>query len=208
MSDLFTKLSEDVLIIDSKIRSLKKSEEDLRNRIAWLEQEELTLTTVGSVYQKMIDNCLTENKEMLKNIMMEAMLSIFSDQDIDIDVELGLDRKKVSMELLTLTKNKDGRLIRGNANESFGGSISTIQSLILRILVTLKRGLKKVIFIDEGLSALEDEYASRTGAFLKVLCKRLGIDILIVTHSTALFDEGEHRYLAIPTKKNVIFKPV
>ncbi len=208
MEDIFDSVKNDVLVLESKIDDLMKREKTLTERIAFLNREEEELLTISALYQTMIDNCLTENKDMLRDLMREAMQSIFSDQDIDVDVELGLERKKVSMELLTITNNKNGRMIKGNANDSFGGSVATIQSLILRILVTLKRGLRKVIFIDEGLSALEDDYASKTGAFLKVLCKRLGIDILIITHSTALFDEGDRRYLAIPTKRNVVFKPV
>jgi hypothetical protein len=208
MLEMFDSLKNDILVIDSKVKNLNKTVVSLVDRISFLEKEEKILTLVSALYQKMIDSCLTENKDVLRDLMKEAMRSVFVDQDIDVDVELGMDRKKVSMELVTITKNKDGRVVKGNANESFGGSLATIQSLVLRILVTLKRGLRPVIFIDEGLSALEDDYASKTGSFLKILCNRLNIDILIITHSTALFDEGDKRYIAIPTKKNVIFKPV
>lgn len=192
--------------VDSKVTLLKETKTNLEKKISFLREEEKLLTQVNLVYQKMIDDCLVENKEVLQDLMREAIITIFPDLNLNIEVQVGLERKKVSMDIITITTTMDGRVIKGIANESFGGSLATIQSLVLRILVALKRGLRRVIFVDEGLAALDDDYAVRAGNFLKTLCTKLGIDILLITQSKVMFDEGNTRYIASPVKGNVVFR--
>jgi ABC-type thiamine transport system ATPase subunit len=75
-------------------------------------------------------------------------------------------------------------LIVGDVADTFGGAVATLQSILLRILVILKRGMTPVLFLDESLGAMEHRYAVNMGMFLSELSGRMGLDILLITHHT------------------------
>jgi len=95
---------------------------------------------------------------------------------------------------LTTRQVKNGVVLEGDSIDSFGGSVLTIQSILLRVFIILKRNLRPVLFLDESLPALDPAYVSNMAAFLNTLADRLGLDILVITHSPALFDASKHAY--------------
>jgi len=69
-----------------------------------------------------------------------------------------------------------------------------MESVLLRVIIILRRGLMPVLLGDETLPAINHEYLTMTGKFLAALCKRLGMDILLVTHNPALEEAADHAY--------------
>jgi len=69
--------------------------------------------------------------------------------------------------------------------------------VLLRIIIILRRGLYPFIGLDESLPAFDDNYVANMGQFLSVLCSRLGMDILLVTHNPELVGTADRAYRII-----------
>jgi ABC-type lipoprotein export system ATPase subunit len=84
--------------------------------------------------------------------------------------------------------------VEGSGPDTFGGSVVTLQSILLRTIIILRRGLRPVLFLDETLPAVDSNYTANIAVFLSDLCKKLGMDILVVTHNPTLFEMADNRY--------------
>ena len=84
------------------------------------------------------------------------------------------------LDLITIQKKPDGTVVEGASEGVFGGAVTTIESILLRVMVILRRGLRPLLILDESLPALREPYLSNTGKFLSLLCARVGLDILLV----------------------------
>jgi ABC-type iron transport system FetAB ATPase subunit len=173
---------------------LKARLDSTQKGIAKLEAEELILVQVTAFIQKLIDQEVTLGVQAVEKLQTEGLQTIFPDQDLCVRSEVDIQRGKVSVELITVQRNKDGSEIEGGAAESFGGAVTTIQSVLLRVIIMLRRGLRPLLLLDETLPAINHEYRNNTGKFLSVLCSRLNMDILMVTHDPALAEAADHAY--------------
>ena len=83
-----------------------------------------------------------------------------------------------------------------------------MQSILLRIIIILRRGLRPVLLLDESLPAFDGNYVSNMGHFLSVLCQRLGMDILLVTHNPALVESADKGYRIIRKNGEARFEEI
>ena len=58
----------------------------------------------------------------------------------------------------------------------------------------MRRGLRPVLLLDESLPAFDANYVTNMGSFLSTLCKRLNVDILLVSHNSAMVDAADKAY--------------
>jgi ABC-type lipoprotein export system ATPase subunit len=72
--------------------------------------------------------------------------------------------------------------------------VSVVQSVLLRVVVTLRRGMRPLLLLDESLGAVAEQYVPRVGQFLRLLSERVGMDILAVTHNPVLVEAAHKAY--------------
>lgn len=174
--------------------SLQRQEKILKTELRELEAEEEILDLVCNLLRTLIDQEVSNSVSAVERLQNEGLQRVFTDQDISVKSEVEVCRGKVSVALTTVQKQANGLVIEGVSNDAFGGSVVTVQSVILRITVMFRRGMRPVMFLDEALPAFDDTYVYNMGAFLRSLCERLGIDLLMVTHIAALSDSANRAY--------------
>ena len=54
--------------------------------------------------------------------------------------------------------------------------------------------MRPLLLLDESLGAVADHYVPNVGKFLSVLCDRLEMDILAVTHNATLVEAADKAY--------------
>lgn len=163
------------------------------DKIISLEQEESTLTLVAELLRHFIDREVTLGVEAVQNLQTEGLQAVFDDQDLHAKAEVEVSRGKVSVNLVTVQTRADGE-IEGEGMDAFGGALVTLQSVLLRIIIIVRRGLRPLLVMDESLPAIEGGYLLNMGRFLSVLCAKLGVDILVVTHNPLLVDTADRAY--------------
>lgn len=177
--------------------SLVQRESRVRSEIKNTEAEEYTLGLAVSLLRTMADAEVNDSVEAIETLQTEAMRAVFPDQDNQVKAEVKVSRGKVSVELLNTRKNEDGSEITGSTLDAFGGALTSVQSVLLRITVMLRRGQRPFLVLDESLPAISKEYVTRMAEFLSLLCERLGMDILVITHDELLIDHADRAYRVV-----------
>ena len=173
-----------------------------------LEDEGELLALVQGVFRTLIDREVTEGARVVEKLLTEGLQAVFHDQKLSVESEVNISRGKVSVDLITVHERPDGTVIRGVSNDSFGGAVATVQSVLLRILVIKRRGLRPLLLLDESLPAFDAGYVQNMGEFLQLICERLEIDILLMTHKTDLVDASNRAYRIVKTKNGARYEVI
>lgn len=189
---------------DAALARLEKTRQDIHR----LSNEAEALALVSELFRQMIDKEVTLGVQAIERLLSEALRAVFDDQDLRVRADIEIQRGKVSVDLVTIQTRTDGTVIEGLSRDGFGGAVTTVQSILLRIIVLLKRGLQPVLLLDETLPALDGNYVSNMGRFLRVLCERVGIDILLVTFNSALVSSADKAYQITTTDGSARFKEI
>jgi DNA repair ATPase RecN len=175
---------------DASLKALSESQ----TQVAVLEAEEETLSRVADLFRVLIDREVMDNARTVESLLTEGLQAIFDDLDLSVRTEIEVQRGKVAVDLITVQKQSDGTTVEGNTTDACGGSVSTVQSVLLRIVVLNRRGLRPLLLLDESLGAVAEHYVPRVGQFLSVLADRMGLDVLAVSHNPALVEAANTAY--------------
>jgi hypothetical protein len=179
---------------------------DTEDRISELESEDAVLSRVADLFRVLIDGEVIANVKAAEKLITEGLTTIFDDMALTVRSEVDVQRGKVSVELVTVQEHGDGTVTEGSAMDAYGGSVATVQSVILRIVVVSRRNLKPLLLLDESLGAVAEHYVPRVGAFLSLLCDKMGMDVLAVTHNSALVEASKTAYRIDPNQGSARFK--
>ena len=187
---------EDARKVEMAYAMLQKQEVSFQQEIARLGSEDILLEKVGELFKHLINKYVYEYAESFSQIVTEGLQTIYHDQDVRFDIEVEQKRGKVSAAFV-LEQNG----FRASPLTSFGGGVSAVISLLLRILVLLKSDLARYLILDESLAALSEHYVEGCGDFLRKLCSELGIHVLLVTHNADFIEQSDNAYMG-STDKN------
>jgi hypothetical protein len=197
---LRSKLDRVIGLRDGVVSRLESSKEEAQR----LEAEETVLALIQTLFQTLVDQEVSIGVQAVEKLQTEGLQAVFGDQDLRVKSTVDIQRGKVSVELLTVQHNPDGLDVEGESGDSFGGAVATVQSVLLRVIIMLRRGLRPLLLLDETLPAFDANYVTNMGSFLAALCRRLGMDILLVTHNPALAEAADHSYRLV--RKNGVVK--
>jgi ABC-type microcin C transport system duplicated ATPase subunit YejF len=152
------------------------------------------LDLVSALIRSLIDAEITEGVKAIETLQTEGVRAVFDDQEIRVRAEVEVLRGKVNVSLVTVQTKENGDVIEGVSLEGFGGAVSTVQSVLLRLALIFRRGLRPVLFLDESLPAFDERYVLNMASFLKTLCARMDVDILLVTHNPVLVEAADRAY--------------
>jgi hypothetical protein len=177
-------------------------------KIKELQNEEELLELVANLIRTLVDAEVTSGVDAVQKLQTEGLKDIFFDQNLEVKAEVEQSRGKVSVNLLTVENRSDGSQVEGNPETSFGGSVSTIQSILLRVTVMVRRDMRPLLLLDETLAAVADRYVDRAANFLSILADRLGIDILMISHDDALVNAANRAYRIKKVKDQAKFEEI
>lgn len=177
--------------LESRRDYLSERRDKLSGEIDDLEVESEVLDKVAELFKFLIDRLVYEYAASFSEVTTEGLGAIFTDQDLSFDVDVDQKWGRVSLDFIT----RDGT-VEGDALESFGGGVTSVESLLLRILVVLKSGLARYLFLDESLASLADVYVPQCGEFLRGLCEDLDVNVLLITHNRKFLEWSDHAYEA------------
>ena len=178
---------------------------DTKTNIRKLDSEGHLCQLVSELFRQLIDAEVNAGVQAVEGLLTEGLSAVFSDQQISVRSEVGVKYNKVSVDLITTQKQQDGTISEGDCIDAFGGAVTTVQSVLLRLIVVMRRGLRPVLFLDESLPAFDANYVDAMGKFLRLLCERMGVDILLVTHNPALVEASHRAYRIRRTPKGAKF---
>ena len=190
LKSLRSSLSRAEALRDSAEARLQETED----AVLKLESEEEVLERVADLFRTLIDQEVVDNAETAEALLTEGLQAVFDDLDLSVRAAVDIHRGKVSVELLTIQKEADGTFTEGAATDAYGGSVATVQSVLLRLVVLTRRNLRPLLLLDESLGAVAERYVPQVGQFLSLLSERLNVDIIAVSHNPVLVDSANVAY--------------
>jgi hypothetical protein len=173
-----------------------------------LQNEDELLELVGNLIRRLVDAEVTDGVKAVEKLQTEGLQEIFHDQNLSVRADVEESRGKVSVTMFTSRERKDGTIVEGVPDQSFGGSILTMQSVLMRITVIFRRNMRPLLMLDETLAAVANRYVDRAAKFLSTLSKRLDLDILLISHDEALVGAATNAYYVTYEQDRAKFRKV
>ena len=155
--------------------------------------EDENLGKLSVLFRALMDAEISEAAQMVERLQTEGLRAVFDDISLSVQAQVNVKRGKVSIDLVTTQTHLKGE-VSGSALDSFGGSVATVQSVLLRVILIFRRELRPIMLLDESLPAIDGHYLLNMAAFMRKLCKQMGIECLLVTHNPALVEAADRSY--------------
>ena len=163
-------------------------------RSAAQEAETVLLASVQGLLQSLYDTLVRASVGDLAGTVTEGLGVIFHDQVLRCAAEVELRKSGVGIDLAVEAETPLG-VVRGDPLTSFGGGVTAVVDLIVRVVTLLRcTGLRPILVLDETLGAVSDDYIPATARFFSALCKKAGLDVLLVTHKPAFGESADIVY--------------
>lgn len=159
-----------------------------------LEGEDEILALTSKLLRTLMDMQVTEAKKVVETLLTEGLQNVFVDQDLRVRADVEESRGRVAMNLVTVEHHADGKVTEGISDEANGGAVTTVQSVLMRIITTMKREQRRILALDESLPAFDDDYVIEMMRFMQQICERLGFDIVMVTQNRSLTSYANRAY--------------
>lgn len=194
------------------LKTLKESTEKtiskLEEQIIELDNELVLKQEANVLLDRISEDEVNKGIDTYVALLDEGLKAIFPEQEVGLKAEVDKLRGKISVRLKTTFKGSDGLEIESESMDAFGGAVATIQSLLLRVALILKRDLRPLLILDETFAPVDENRIRLLVDFLKVLCERLGMDILCVSHNSILTENADIAYRIKPTANGAVFEKI
>jgi len=172
-----------------------------QEKIDTARKESILLGKTIGLLQQLYDDLIDSHVDSMVSVITEGLEVIFYDQNNVCLSEVTPKRKSIHVAFLVKSTTGDGVEIIGDPLKSFGGGIASVIDLILRIIILMRfKNLLNFIVLDESLVAVSDEYVPATAQFIKELCNKVGMDVLLVTHKQRFKEFADTVYVAAQDK--------
>jgi hypothetical protein len=188
--------------LDGFYEAIKARKVSIEEEITRLKDENDLLLKVSTVLKHLLDVMVKDEINRMAGLMTYGLKTVFDDQKLSFVPIMSRKGDRVHIELNT---HNDG--IEGSFG-SFGGSVAVIESFLLRILCMLKMNLARFMLLDETFAAVGSEYIPNTSRLINEISKKLGLDVLLVTHQPEFQTYADHVYKVKESPKGLVMEKV
>ena len=188
--------------LDGIYSALKGQETDLNGEISSLKDDIEILTKTGQVLKHLLDVMVKDDVGKMAGLITYGLKTIFDDQNLSFQPVIGRKNDKVNIELKTINNGIEGEF------GSFGGSVAVIESFLLRLICMLKLKLARVMLLDETFASVGYEYIQNTSKLIGELSKKLGLDVLLVTHQPEFQNFADRVYKVKESPDGILIERV
>jgi hypothetical protein len=187
--------------LNRKLGELERVERMISER----ETEILTFTEEMSCTEKAVhllqgyaENQQKTLSERIEAVVTAGIRAVFQDHRLTFRMHYSESKsgatKKAPEVTLSVSYDFEGKEVRGDLRNSFGGGLAVVVSCLLNVVIALNLGhrIRPVLLWDEPLSDLSPEYEgqsdkvsgyrNRMADFLKTLTTDTDVQIIMVTH--------------------------
>lgn len=133
-------------------------------------------------------------REKLDNIVTRGLQLIFG-PGYKSRLVFGISRGQATIKSKIVTEI-NGKEFEADIADAHGGGLVNIVSVIYQILVLslVKPRQRRILFLDEPFRNVSEEYLEATAEFVRQLNRKLGIQIVLISHRKQMVDIGDVVY--------------
>lgn len=184
---LYETLVDRTRFLDGMRETKRAQREAALQKVFALQEEKDLLEKTETVLKHLIDKLAKKDLSQMDRLVTYGLKSVFPDIDVRFESDLEEHGKKVKIRLSTVFGEN-------TVDEESKCSIDVIESLLLRLVCIRKMKRAPILFLDEAFGAVDSEYIANVSGLVSELAQKLGMDILLVTHNSALADAADSNY--------------
>jgi ABC-type taurine transport system ATPase subunit len=167
----------------SRGKAISVEVQELQVRIQELQHAVTVLTSIGETRQ-------AAAQSQIESLVSRGLQVIFS---IDLSFQVRQVQRSSRPEVdFVVIRQVGGSVVETSVMEAGGGLTSVVGFLLRLVVILLSQPKGALLLLDETFGMVSEEYEPRVAEFLRELVDKTGVQVLMVTHSTA-FDEAADR---------------
>jgi DNA repair exonuclease SbcCD ATPase subunit len=186
-SVLYDSVTKRVQYLEDVYESKKSLQVRTAESIATLKRDADILDKVEKVLKYLTDKLVKNDLTKMDGLITYGLKTVYADRDFVFKSEIQERGKKMWIELQTIN---NGNLTDPQSRSS----VHVIESLLLRLLCIIKMKRARLLLLDETFAAVDSEYIENLYQLVSELCKKLGMDVLLVTHFQGCTELVDHSY--------------
>jgi DNA repair exonuclease SbcCD ATPase subunit len=184
----------------NRTKYFQESIADLQTRNKSLELEvkkfiELrdTVDESALMYKKAVDIIYETSVGDLKNTLNNALQYIFYNKNLEIDI--CIEDKRGTKTLSFILKDIDSDL-EVDLKDGVGNGVRTVLSAIISLFYILNNN-SNLLILDEQYSKLSGEYVEKFFTFIKKVCNRREVILIMITHDDRFVPYADRTYYVV-----------
>jgi len=189
-------LADRIQSCDQKVKTLEiykqTKDSQLSNLIS--EQTQLKieadlLSKVQEVLLQVASKSLGDSTKKLDQLTTIGLKTTFDDLDLHLVTVTDRSRGKTAIEFKLYHNGHTFPI-----DDSFGGGIMCMTGFLMRVMVIMTFGLRRIILLDETFAHLSEKYHSNASRLIKKIVSDLGFKVILVTHQPAFAEFADNHY--------------
>jgi DNA repair exonuclease SbcCD ATPase subunit len=174
-------------------RALAKAGKSAQARVAVLQEQIELHDRVLGLLTKVGEERQTHAQEAVEGLVTRGLQTIF-DESLTFHVVQSIRAGQAQVEFVIRSAHGD-QVVETPVMDARGGGMAAVVGLLLRLVVLLLTpGARRVLFLDETFGMVSREYETRVAEFLREVCDKAAVQVILVTHSDAFDDFADARY--------------
>ena len=144
------------------------------------------LTSVGEARQE-------SAQRQVEGLVTRALQTIFA-ENLSFHLVPSIKGSQATVDFVLRSRYGDTE-IDTPVLEARGGGMAAVVGFVLRLVVLLLTpNARRILFLDESFGMVSAEYEPRVAEFLRQVADKAGVQIVLITHSTAYSDLADTSY--------------
>jgi DNA repair exonuclease SbcCD ATPase subunit len=162
--------------------------------IAQLTESQRLYGQVGALLTSIGEGLQNEAQRQIEGLVTRGLQTIFGD-DLSFHIVQEVKANAAQVDFVIRSK-AEGAEVETPVMESRGGGLAAVVGFLVRLVVLLlsKDRQESIMFLDETFGHVSVEYEPRLAEFIREIVDNTGVQIVLVTHSTAFNDAADKRY--------------
>lgn len=168
------------------VESLTKSLDLEDNKVACYRK-------ASAVFQGLSDEETKHFHADMKTLVTAGLQAVF-EEEMTFDIDFKVERNVLTTRFL-VGSNVGGTFCKFDILSAKGGGVADVVSFLLQFLmVYYLSDRRKLIIADEPFKNLSRSYKRRFAEFVKMICEKAGMQIIMVTHEEEYVDVADRVY--------------
>jgi len=159
---------------------------ELNWEIGTLERASILLHSVGEETQQLV-------QRQLEALVNQGLAHIYAETPMTFSITTDVKRKQMAASF-AITSQINGTEVTAPVLDVRGGGVVAAVSFILRVVVDVLSGRRPTYILDETFAHVSPDFEPRVAEFLQTLCTQLGIQVVLITHSSTYAEYADTAY--------------
>lgn len=176
-------------IVQDRLNSIDTRVGDLQ-RLVSTENAQLLVLKQAEAFVAALTNAVYDDSiRALSAVMNRGVLAAYS-RALTIEMHQGIAGNRPTLETVILDGDKEPV----SPTEAHGGGLSSILGFLIRVVIIVSTGSRRLLVLDEPFGAVSDDVLPALSDLLRSVVDDLDFQIILVTHQEALADAASKTY--------------